>query len=82
MDYYLVALVGLGIAVVIETLLIVGLIGLLKDAVKHQRLLLANYKADLEMVLLNVHDMDEFFKVSQEAVKKADQQPVETYYIT
>ena len=82
MDYYLVALVGLGIAVVIETLLIVGLIGLLKDVVKHQRLLLANYKADLEMVLLNVHDMDEFFKVSQEAVKKADQQPVETYYIT
>jgi hypothetical protein len=81
MDYYLVALVGLGIAVVIETLLIVGLIGLLKDAVKHQRLLLANYKADLEMVLLNVHDFDEFLKMNQEAVIKKALDPETTYYI-
>jgi hypothetical protein len=82
MDYYLVGTIAFGVGVVVLTLLVIGLMGLLKDVVKHQRLLLANYKADLEMVLLNVHDMDEFFKMNQEVMKKADQQPVETYYIT
>jgi hypothetical protein len=42
---------------------------------------LANYKADLEMVLLNVHDFDEFLKMNQEAVIKKALDPETTYYI-
>ncbi len=82
MDYYLIGTIVFGVGVTVLTLLVIGLMGLLKDAVKHQRLLLANYKADLEMVLLNVHDMDDFFKMNQEAMKTDSQKPVETYYIT
>jgi len=81
MDGYLIGTLVFGVAVVIETLLIIGLIGLLKDAIKGQRLLLANYKADLEMVLLNVHDFDEFLKMNQEAVIKKALDPETTYYI-
>jgi hypothetical protein len=81
MEWNLVITIGLAVAVVIETLLIVGLVGLLKDAVRGQGLLIANYKADLEMVLLNVHDFDEFLKMNQEAVVKKGLDPETTYYI-
>jgi hypothetical protein len=81
MDYYLVGTIAFGVGVVVLTLLVIGLMGLLKDVVKHQRLLLANYKADLEMVLLNVHDFDEFLKMNQEAVIKKALDPETTYYI-
>jgi hypothetical protein len=81
MDYYLIGVAVLAVVVVIETILVIGLTGLLKDAVKGQRLLLANYKADLEMVLLNVHDFDEFLKTNQEAIVKKGLDPETTYYI-
>jgi len=65
-----------------ETLLLIGMKGLLQDQNRKTGILLANYKADLEMVMLHAHNFDEFIKQTEEAMKGEEKpNPDETFYI-
>jgi hypothetical protein len=73
----------LGVGFILVSLLLIGMIGLIKDQNRKFNVLLSNYKADLEMVMLHAHNFDEFIKQTEEAMKQDDKKkPVETYYIT
>jgi hypothetical protein len=74
----------LGVGFILETVLLLGMRGLILDQNRKFNVLLSNYKADLEMVLLHAHNFDDFIKQTEEAMEqdKKKQQPVETYYIT
>ena len=78
------ALALLGIGFTLSILLNIGLTGLVKDQNRKFNLLLSNYKADLEMVLLHAHNFDEFIKQTQEAMKQEEEgrvDPEKTVYL-
>lgn len=81
MDWYPLILGIFGIVIIIETFLLVGVVGLVRDEMKTRNLILANYKADLEMVLLHAHDFDEFMRTNEEVVRQNKLDPEDTYYI-
>jgi hypothetical protein len=73
----------LSVGLILETVLLIGFVGLLRDQERKFGILLSNYKADLEMVLLHAHRFDEFIKQTEEAMKQDEKEKaVETYYIT
>lgn len=77
---------AMGVGLILETLLLIGMMGLLETMNRKFNLLLSNYKADLEMVLLYSHNMDEFIKKTQEFMAAVNPppgmvDPDETVYI-
>lgn len=74
----------LGAGFVIESLLLIGMTGLIEEQNRKFNVLLSNYKADLEMVLLHAHNFDDFIKQTEEAMEQNEkkEKAVETYYIT
>ena len=84
MAWVLPVVVGLlGVGFVVETVLLIGMVGLIREQDRKFNVLLSNYKADLEMVLLHAHRFDEFIKQTEEAMKQDEKEKaVETYYIT
>jgi hypothetical protein len=84
MAWVLPVVVGLlGVGFVVETVLLIGMVGLIREQDRKFNVLLSNYKADLEMVLLHAHSFDDFIKQTEEAMKQDEKEKaVETYYIT
>lgn len=72
----------LGIGFLLETLLLLGMRSLILDQNRKFNVLLSNYKADLEMVMLHAHNFDEFMKVTEQAIKDDEKKGVDTYYIS
>lgn len=73
----------LGVGFTIESLLLIGMVGLIRDQDRKFGVLLSNYKADLEMVLLHSHQFDSFIHEVEETMKEEDKpNPDSTYYIT
>jgi hypothetical protein len=74
LDYWsLVAIGVLGVALILETLLLIGLIKYLRNYTQKMGILLANYKADLEMVLINAHKFDSFIETTEKALQGEDE---------
>jgi hypothetical protein len=75
----------LGVGFIFESLLLIGTFGLVKEHERKMGVILSNYKADLEMVLLAKHSLDEFINHMEGAYKEAEDakkvNPEETYYI-
>ena len=73
-----------GVVILFLILFVMGQRGIIMEQARRDQLILANYKADLEMVLLHSHQFDEFIKQTEEAMKKDEKKDkaVETYYIT
>jgi hypothetical protein len=73
-------LILFGVVMLIETLLLVGAFGIIRDQNRKMGVIMANYKADLEMTLLNAHNFDEFIKHTEEAMKGSDAPPPSNAY--
>ena len=72
-------LVLFGVALLVETLLLAGAFGLIKEQNQKMGIVMANYKADLEMTLLNAHNFDEFIKNTENAMKETETPPSHAY---
>jgi hypothetical protein len=66
----LVLLILFGAITLFDTLLLIGAFGVIKDQERKMGVIMANYKADLEMTLLNAHNFDEFIKTTESAMQK------------
>jgi 16S rRNA C1402 (ribose-2'-O) methylase RsmI len=75
----------LSVGLILETIFLFGCLGLVAESERKFNLLLSNYKADLEMVMLHAHRFDEFIKQTEAAMKEDEEsekkKPVDTYYI-
>lgn len=56
-----------------ELFLIFGMKDIIKDLIRKQYVIVANYKSDLEMTLLAMHQFDEFIKTTEAAMKGEDE---------
>ena len=68
----LLIIVLLAIGLVTETFLLIGAMKILRSLQRKIYILLANYKSDLEMVLLHSHEFDDFIKATEQAMQADD----------
>jgi hypothetical protein len=81
LDLITVALLVLfGAITLIDTLLLVGCFGIIKDQSRKMSVIMANYKSDLEMTLLNAHNFDSFIKEVNDRMEKEGDTPLPTAY--